>query len=114
MHLGTNLMGLVMATVLLGATVRTPTATASPAGSSPPGPSVTSQPGNVMVTAAIACSELATHDFSSLPDVSLRISSATDVAATGTDPASCKITGTVASNAQFVLQLPSTGWTGQY
>src|SRR3954453_12438550 len=110
MHPGTNLVGIVMATMLLGAAVGTPTIAASPAGSGAVRSSVVSQPANMMADAAMSCSQLAAQDFSALPDASLRIASATDVAATVTDPAQCKITGTAASNAQFVLQLPSSGW----
>ena len=66
------------------------------------------------IAAAVPCDGLATQDFSNLPDISVSIASATHVAASDSDLASCKVAGTVASNAQFVLQLPSTGWTSQY
>jgi feruloyl esterase len=60
------------------------------------------------------CGQLAAQDFSTLPDASLRIASATDIAGSDASPASCQVTGKIASNAQFVVQLPSTVWTGQY
>jgi hypothetical protein len=63
---------------------------------------------------AMDCAALAARDFSTLPDARVEITSASHEAATATDPVYCEIAGTVASNAQFVLQLPSTGWTGQY
>jgi hypothetical protein len=64
------------------------------------------------LSAAIGCGELVARDFSGLRDASLRVSSATDVEASGSDLAYCREEGTVALNARFVLQLPRSGRTG--
>jgi feruloyl esterase len=69
---------------------------------------------DAMRAQATACDELASQDFSALPDAALRISSSADAAGSGADPAHCRVEGTVASNARFVLQLPSAGWDGRY
>src|SRR5215217_6271124 len=48
------------------------------------------------IAAVVPCDELAAQDFSNLPDISVRITSATDIAASGSDPAYCKVAGTLA------------------
>jgi Tannase and feruloyl esterase len=63
---------------------------------------------------AIACGDLASQDFSAVPGTSLRLTSATDVEATATDPAHCRVEGLVGSKARVVLHLPSSAWSGQY
>jgi feruloyl esterase len=67
-----------------------------------------------MSGAAVSCAELAATDFSALPGASVRIASAEEVAATGGDPAHCRVEGAVAANARFVVQLPRDGWDGRY
>jgi hypothetical protein len=108
------LLGLLVAgnAALPAAAAQTPDLTSPVDGA----PATGATPGSTPVTlaAAIPCSGLTTHNFSHLPDASVQITSAEVVAASGSDPASCRVAGTVASNARFVLQLPSAGWTGQY
>ncbi|MFN8662133.1 MAG: tannase/feruloyl esterase family alpha/beta hydrolase [Thermomicrobiales bacterium] len=71
-------------------------------------------PGAVHALPAMACAQLATKNFSTIPDASLRIFTAIEQAATDATAATCQVTGTIAANAQFVLQLPSNDWDGRY
>ena len=77
-------------------------------------PATTPLPAPGTLGAAIDCAALAAQDFSTLPDAATKITSATLVAASGAAPAYCKISGTIAPGSQFVLQLPATGWNGDY
>lgn len=99
---------LLLLSLLLGGSAVAPVAAAQTPAASPP------VVGTPMRGAAVPCAQLAAHDFSQLPDASVRIASAADVAASGAGPAFCKVEGAVASNARFVLQLPSAGWDGRY
>lgn len=70
---------------------------------------------NVMSdTPALPCDQLVTRDFSTVAEASVRIAAATENAATDSAPASCQVTGSVATNAQFVLELPNAEWDGRY
>jgi hypothetical protein len=62
------------------------------------------------VAPAIPCGQLASRDFSDVPDAPTVILSATQ-AASG---AVCQVTGYIAPQEQFQLTLPASGYTGQY
>jgi len=68
------------------------------------------------VTAApiIACDQLASHDFSDVPDAPAVILSATQVTPPAPAPAVCQVAGYVAPQEQFQLVLPVGGYTGRY
>jgi len=104
---------LVLLSLLVAGNAVLPTAAAQTLDATP-ATGATPGSASVAIAAAVPCSELAAQDFSNLPDASVRIASASDVAASESGPAFCKVEGAVASNARFVLQLPATGWTGQY
>src|SRR5215203_4333668 len=105
------LFGLMVAgnAALPVAAAQTPDASPSAGGTAASGATPSSTPATI--TSAMPCDQLAAHDFSNLADASVRVASAADVAATDSDPDYCEVAGTVASNAQFLVQLPSTGWT---
>lgn len=66
------------------------------------------------ISPAIPCGTLTAQDFSSVPDGSVRITAATEQPAADSAPATCQVTGAIAASAQFVVELPSTGWDGRY
>ncbi|MCC7369056.1 MAG: tannase/feruloyl esterase family alpha/beta hydrolase [Chloroflexi bacterium] len=117
-----SLIALLVLVLLIGGNPVAALAIAGPPGSGPAAEAVAADraasqqalPQAQGAAPVIPCTDLPTRDFSALPDATLRIAGAVEVAATGSDPASCKVTGTVGANAQFVVQLPVTGWTGQY
>lgn len=59
--------------------------------------------------------DLATRDFSKIPDAATKITSASLTASsTNSSQQTCKITGTTAPNAMFIVQLPIKQWNGDY
>ena len=62
------------------------------------------------VAPVISCGQLASRDFSDVPDAPTVILSATQ-AASGAD---CQVTGYIAPQEQFQLTLPASGYTGRY
>jgi hypothetical protein len=58
----------------------------------------------------IACGQLASHDFSDVPDAPTVILSATQA----TSGAVCQVAGYIAPQEQFLLTLPVSGYTGRY
>ena len=63
----------------------------------------------------IACSTLAQKDFSTaLSGATVKITSATTVAASGYTPESCKIDGTISPQIKFEVQLPTKQWSGDF
>ena len=71
-------------------------------------------PAKGTMNAAIDCAALAQKDFSTIPDAATKITAATLVPASGATPAYCKVTATITPGSQVVLQLPTTGWNGDY
>jgi Tannase and feruloyl esterase len=67
------------------------------------------------IPAKIACSSVATlADLGTIPDYPTEITSATDVAATATNPEYCNVQGLIAPQIQFDLELPVSTWQGRY
>lgn len=63
----------------------------------------------------IDCSALAQKNFSTvLSDATVKITSATTVAATTTSLESCKIGGVISPQIKFEIQLPTKQWNGNY
>ena len=67
-----------------------------------------------LVAPVIACAELASpsHDFSDVPDAPTYVSSAAEVTQNGARY--CEVTGYIAPQEQFRLDLPVTTYTGRY
>lgn len=66
------------------------------------------------VLPSIGCTTLANQDFSAIPGAPTAIIAAKAVAASGTTPAYCDVTGYVEPQVQFELKLPTTTWNGRY
>jgi hypothetical protein len=66
------------------------------------------------VAPVIACDQLASHDFSDVPDAPAVILSATQVTPPAPAPAVCQVAGYIAPQEQFRLELPVSGYTGRY
>ena len=62
----------------------------------------------------VGCNALAKADFSTLQDASTQIVEAKVVAAGDGKAAYCKVTGYVAPQVGFELQLPLSGWNGKF
>ena len=89
----------------------------SGAGGAPPHAARTRNPaaassGAVLPT--MSCADLASHDLTGLRDAPTSITATTPVAATGSTPAYCDVTGYVAPQIQFEVRLPLTTWNGRY
>jgi hypothetical protein len=108
MRLTTDATALPVASLMVAVTALTPAPTVSAAGSGLGRLPGRAQPPSASTDPAMDCDDLAAQDFSTLLDAWLRITSATDIETTGTDPAHCQIEGLVGSNAQVVLQCPSS------
>jgi hypothetical protein len=68
-----------------------------------------------LLSAKINCAELASKDFSKIPDAATKITSATLVSTSFNNSIqTCKITGITAPHAMFVIQLPVAQWNGDY
>ena len=65
---------------------------------------------DAQVTAESRCTLLGRTDFTAVTDAPTQILTATLVAATGTDPAFCLVSGYVAPQVGFELRLPSAHW----
>jgi hypothetical protein len=93
-------------------------ACSTPFSSTSPGTSATSTATTVATShlgGVIACSSLAQKDFSTvLSDATVKITSATVVAASGSTPESCKIDGVISPQIKFEVQLPTKQWNGNY
>jgi feruloyl esterase len=85
---------------IAGVALAAPPAAAQPAPSPP-------------AAAGVACAALARADFARLSDAPTQISSATEVAATATLPAYCRVEGYVAPSVGFEVRLPRD-WNGKY
>lgn len=68
----------------------------------------------VTVAPVIACGQLASHDFTDVPDAPTVILTATQVTPPAPAPAVCQVAGYIAPQEQFRLELPVSGYTGQY
>src|SRR6516162_1257265 len=68
----------------------------------------------VTVAPVIACGQLASHDFSDVPDAPTVILSAIQVTLPAPAPAVCQVAGYIAPQEQFQLTLPASGYTGRY
>jgi len=68
----------------------------------------------VTLAPVIACGQLASHDFSDVPDAPTVILSATQVTPPAPAPAVCQVAGYIAPQEQFQLTLPASGYTGRY
>jgi len=66
------------------------------------------------MSSKIDCADLATRDFSRIPDAETKIMYATLVTSSTNSPPTCKITGTTAPNAMFIIELPVNNWNGDY
>lgn len=66
----------------------------------------------VTMAPIIACGQLASHDFSNVPDAPTVILTAAQVTPMGA--AVCQVTGYIAPQEQFRLTLPVSGYTGRY
>lgn len=62
----------------------------------------------------IACDQLASRDFSDIPDAPTVVLSATQMTPPAPAPASCEVVGYIAPQEQFRLDLPVSGYSGQY
>jgi hypothetical protein len=60
------------------------------------------------------CSDLAKEDFSGITDAPTQIASTELVAATGDNPAYCKVIGSIKPNIGIALQLPTKTWNGKF
>ena len=67
-----------------------------------------------IIAPVISCTQLAQHDFGSVPDAPTSILSATVVAATSTTPEYCDVKGYISPQTQFDLELPTTTYQGRY
>src|SRR5260370_39891659 len=80
-----------------------------------PGSGATARTAGAMTEApVIPCSQLASHDFSDVPDAPTVILTATQVTPPAPAPAFCQVAGYIAPQEQFRLELPVSGYTGQY
>jgi hypothetical protein len=66
----------------------------------------------VTVKPVIGCGQLASTNFSDVPDAPAVVLSAAVV--TGQGPAVCQVAGYIAPQEQFLLALPVSGYSGQY
>jgi hypothetical protein len=67
------------------------------------------------IAGVVNCSTLAQKDFSTmLSGVTVKITSASVVAASGSTPESCKVDGTISPQIKFEVQLPTKQWNGNY
>jgi feruloyl esterase len=62
----------------------------------------------------IPCDQLASDDFSDVPDAPTVVLSATQTTPPAPAPAFCEVTGYIAAQEQFHLELPVSDYTGQY
>ncbi len=78
----------------------------------------TAAPGTAVRSAAeapvIPCDRLASDDFSGVPDAPAIVLSATKMTPPAPAPAFCEVIGYIAPQEQFHLELPVSGYTGQY
>jgi feruloyl esterase len=71
-------------------------------------------PARAEVLPSLNCAELARRDFSTIPGAPTQVTEARVVAA-GTDTGeACRVTGYVAPQVQFQLDMPTHGYTGRY
>lgn len=66
------------------------------------------------VAPVMTCGALAAQDFTGIPGNATQITSATQVAATTTNPDYCDVKGTIAPQTNFEIVLPTSTWTGRY
>jgi hypothetical protein len=67
------------------------------------------------IAGVIVCSALAQKNFAGvLSGATVKITSATVVAASGSTPESCKIDGVISPQIKFEVQLPTKQWSGDY
>jgi Tannase and feruloyl esterase len=71
-------------------------------------------PARASIRPVIDCAQLSQEDFTDVVDAPTRISSAKVAPALGSSPEICKVSGYVAPQVQFELQLPTNGYTGRY
>lgn len=60
------------------------------------------------------CRDLAKENFSGIADAPTRIGSTEVVVATETEPAYCKVTGTIEPRVGFEMRLPLENWSGRF
>lgn len=60
------------------------------------------------------CEALATRDFAQVQDAPTTIASAEIVAASGSDPAHCKVVGEIQPHVAVELRLPAGDWNGKF
>src|SRR5579884_4054904 len=67
------------------------------------------------ISPQMSCGALATDpSFAAIPRYPTAIASATDVAASGGNPAYCDVQGMIAPQTHFEMKLPETTWQGRY
>jgi Tannase and feruloyl esterase len=64
------------------------------------------------ITAAMACSQLQSTDFSSVPGATSQVTSTSTITYNGASY--CDVTGFIAPQEQFDIRLPTSTWTGDY
>ena len=62
----------------------------------------------------VDCGKLAKADFSGITDAPTHITATELVAATGGDPAYCKITGSIEPQISIEMRLPAANWNGKF
>jgi feruloyl esterase len=107
-----QLLKLVLAVLTAAAMTGCTGASSVMVGPSADGPARTAAA--VTVAPVTACGQLASHDFSDVPDAPTVILSATQVAPPAPAPAVCQVAGYIAPQEQFQLTLPVSGYTGRY
>lgn len=65
-----------------------------------------------VIAPAVACSQLASTDFTSVTDAISQVTAATTVSYNGASY--CDVTGYIAPQEQFDIKLPAATWTGDY
>ncbi len=96
------------AALITSTTTITPvtTAEAAPAEDIPPFMLIQQVPG--------PCGDISHMDFTGIPGALTAIASTEIVPATATSPEYCKVTGVIAPQIQFELDLPTANWNGHY
>ncbi len=106
---------LLLMSLSLLAACSTPFSTPSTAQSTTSATQTTTTKTTGNIAAVIDCSSLAKKDFSTaLSGATVKITSATVVAASGSTPQSCKLDGTISPQIKFEVQLPTKQWNGDY
>ncbi|MFN8456467.1 MAG: tannase/feruloyl esterase family alpha/beta hydrolase [Anaerolineae bacterium] len=82
------------------------TAEAAPAEDIPPFMRMQQVPG--------PCGDISRQNFAGIPGAPTAIASTAIVSATAQSPEYCKVTGVIAPQIQFELDLPTTDWNGRY